>query len=59
MSTWRPSNELRWFRRTEINGKTSYERTVLQQKWCEFAPTESDPLHCNVEWRDVPVEVQE
>lgn len=52
-----PTAHLRRFRRTvrSADGSTSYEETVLQQRWLPiFAGPGREP-----EWRDVPVVVEE
>lgn len=48
-----PTNELRFVRRMEKGNESTYERTILQQKWVQelWGRTKE-------EWRDVPLEVE-
>lgn len=51
----KPTCELRFLRRHENGNQSTYERTILQQKWAHV-----DPDGTTVEqWRDVPLVIQE
>lgn len=59
MNDWRSTTDLRFVRRTEKGNESSYERTVLQQKWIYLDINPDFTIKILEQWRDVPLEVED